>query len=768
MKSGVFNANINIFLHTTQILTIFGAKVIIIMEFYNLKRGIFVTYTQIDRLTILITASFILMIAPFLYAGVKYILNINRKEKTVFSLPLSRKLMIISVFLVASVWLMRAAVSYFSEIIGIGEGLRGFEILTDSFIKALKTMGVSDDYSDFISAGKIMMKVLAPGKNYLEKLFVIQASLLNVAAPLAGGALIFDVLTSIFPKLRLTKSFLRRQFYFSELNERSLALAKSVFYGNHKFGSKPLLVFTDTYLDDESEKSSELFIEAKKLGAVCINDDLAHLNVGCLREKQIFLMDNDESSNIRTLSALCQDGKNSLIKKSQIYVFYQDDSYAMVEKRIYEEVKSHFDEEGMGAKVPVFIRVKEYENLILKLLEEMPLTQPLLSRKHEKPFAKKDYNLTIIGSGKIGMQMFLSSAWAGQFFGYNLKINVVSEEECGNFVSRVNKINPEILKSTQEKTSLLKIYKDPDDESFADPYFSLRYGKYNFENTDITQMKCADVYNPCDAFSILDSDYIFVALGNDEFNMSVAEDLERKISVLRDDDRTTVISYVVYNENFCSILNNDKPLNHNIIMHPFGSVDQTYSYENVTMVQNDSGAKSVADVYDKSFSAKRENQEMRLEKKIYDSLSSKAREVHLKYRIFSAYLFLYAGSDNGKYNPVTDYGTDTLKKYKDEILSCNAGDEVLQYLAWLEHRRWNAYMRSIGFSYKEMKGKNINRKIHGCLVECSETMTHGQEDMLDAAAALSENRELKKYDFPKETDEKIIDIMIANGGKLNV
>ncbi len=722
----------------------------------------------IFKVIILLVPSFLCMIAPAVCFLIKRIRNFRKKEKTVFTLSLSKRLMIVSAFLVAAIFFQRTAVTYFIELIGHGEGLRGFEILADSFIKALKTMGVSDDYSEFIKNGKIMMLLLAPEKEYLRNFFVFQASFLNIATPLAGGALIFDVLTSIFPKVRLHRSFYRRQFYFSELNERSLALAKSVFYGEHKFGSKPLLVFTDTYLDDESEKSTELYFEAKKIGAVCIKEDLTHLHVRCIREKQIFLMDNDESGNIRTLSALGRDRKNPLIKNSQVYVFYQDDSYAMVEKKIYEEVKSLFDEEGMGAKVPVFIRVREYENLILKLLEEMPLTQPLLSRKHEKPFVKKDYNLTIIGSGKIGMQMFLSSAWAGQFFGYNLKINVVSEEECGNFVSRVNKINPEILKSTQEKTPLLKIYKDPDDESFADPYFSLRYGKYNFENTDIAEMKCADVDNPCDAFSILDSDYIFVALGNDEFNMSVAEDLERKISVLGDDDRTTVISYVVYNENFCSILNNDNPLNHNIIMHPFGSVDETYNYENVTMVQNDSGVKSVADVYNKSFSAKRENQEKRFDKKIYDSLSSKAREVHLKYRVFSAYLFLYAGSDNGKYNPVTDYGTDILKKYKDEILSGNAGDEVLQYLAWLEHRRWNAYMRSIGFSYKKMKGKNINRKIHGCLVECSETMTQGQEDMLDAAAALSENRDLKKYDFPKETDEKIIDIMIANGGKLNV
>jgi hypothetical protein len=57
--------------------------------------------------------------------------------------------------------------------------------------------------------------------------------------------------------------------------------------------------------------------------------------------------------------------------------------------------------------------------------------------------------------------------------------------------------------------------------------------------------------------------------------------------------------------------------------------------------------------------------------------------------------------------------------------------ELLHEMAWLEHRRWNAYMRSMGFrstcksEYSvyaaiDNKGsyKQMDLKLHPCLVEC--------------------------------------------------
>lgn len=696
------------------------------------------TEMQVWIIRALLAGSVLLSLIPAVYALVKWINKCRKKEKVVFAQPLSRKLMVLSVFLVGSVWSLRFAALFFAEAVGKGDGLTVVEMFFDSFIHALKTMSMDEGYTHFIVSGKEMIRAAVSEKYWVEYVYGVYSSLLNFLTPLASGVIIFDVLTSFFPRLRLAVSVLRKHYYFSELNERTLALAKSVLSQKHSLYNKPLLVFTDTYLDDESEKSSELFLQARKLGAICINDELSHLNVKCFWKKHFFLMDEKEGDNIKTLSAICENKSKSMLKGAQVYVFYQDDSYAMIEKRIYDRINKCFNEKD----APVIVRVKEYENLILSLLAHKPLTEPLVGREYN-PDGKNEYNLTIIGSGKIGMQMFLSSTWAGQFYGYKLNINVVSDESRRTFENRLNRLSPEILESTKANTALLKKYQDESNKEFADPYFNLRYGEYNLNDADLAQIVCTaetttETESARDSFNILDSDYFLVALGSDELNIFVAEELERKISILQNPEakKRRAISYIVYNNDFFSILNSgDNSSESDIAMHPFGSVEETYSYENVTMINNDHAALSVKKMYEKaSVERTREEQHKRINNAMYDSLSSIAREVHLKYRIFSAQLYLKVkayekdGEKDKKGKRIT-VNAPNEDVYLEKILSGQAGDSVLQYLTWLEHRRWNAYMRSIGFVHYDMKEKDICKKIHGCLVECCDNPIDGNSEI---------------------------------------
>ena len=157
-------------------------------------------------------------------------------------------------------------------------------------------------------------------------------------------------------------------------------------------------------------------------------------------------------------------------------------------------------------------------------------------------------------------------------------------------------------------------------------------------------------------------------------------------------------------------------------MMAFGSVNELLSYENVTRPYEDESGLSVHSTYKKvSRKDKQTRQKSRREKSIYDSSSSLARSIHLKYRVFSAFLYMkvnYQGASG--WDKLTKLDKEAYKKYKDIILSDYAKEDVLQYLTWLEHRRWNAYMRSIGFSYWDRAKKNIYLKLHRCLCECSD------------------------------------------------
>lgn len=667
----------------------------------------------------------------------------DRKAETVNSTPLETRLMFCSLSLVFAVWCLRFATSYYEGTFGLSVA----EMIFDSLLQTLQTVTMNVDCREYIVSGKTMIQAMFNGEyiNDFVSLYGIYASILNLLAPAASAAALLSVLTTVFPKLKLKASCFRKQYYFSELNERSLALAKSIVNSNKRSWNRPLLVFTDVYVDDENERSSEIYLNAKKLGAICVKNDITHLRIKSFNEKEIFLMDESESDNIKHLSELNFANFGNALNNTFIYVFYQDDSYALIENRvkldIAEQYKGH-------KKPPIITRVKEYENLILTLLSQKPLIEPLLCNYkdgHSYPVGDKndEYNLTIIGSGKIGMQMLLSSSWCGQFYGYKLNINVVSNEDKEDFKKNINNHYPEFIESTKKASALLKIYANCDDAN--EPYFNLRYGEYDFNKTALSNINCVSLaYENEEAFNIINSDYFLIALGNDEANMLAAERIKKQLSMYRyglkkESIKNCVVAFAVYGQRFNEILRKtsiDK--DYKIELFPFASIEETYSYQNITMGNRDPAAILVGSTYlnqtykEKTIEEKQKVQEEQI-RNIYNIMSSKAREVHFQYRIFSAFLFNKNNIDSNEYNAYVwenlyDFDEKTIEIYSCAVLSEEAKEKrnsVLQYLTWLEHRRWNAYMRSIGFSYDIKKNKNIELKLHGCLCECSRFPLYG-------------------------------------------
>lgn len=156
--------------------------------------------------------------------------------------------------------------------------------------------------------------------------------------------------------------------------------------------------------------------------------------------------------------------------------------------------------------------------------------------------------VTILGSGAIGTEFFLTTYWCGQMLDCKLHINVVSKEKQneendskreGNFEGRINFINPEILKTNNPNSDLL-IYSEDGERS--DPYFSYKYRESDVLSDDfVTLMEEPELLN---------TDYFIVALGSDEDNLEVANKLRQIVGVhhmYSAPKKKTVISYVIYN-----------------------------------------------------------------------------------------------------------------------------------------------------------------------------------------------------------------------------
>ena len=641
-----------------------------------------------------------------------------------------------------------------------------------ALIETLRTFALDGSYSEVMSVVSAVYNSMAIN---------IYTSLLFILAPVTGGALIIEVVASIYPRIRFVicnRLFVWKEMhYFSELNDSSLALAKSLRNSKNSF-TRCCIVFTDVYTDSE-ERITELYLGAKSIGAICISDDLLHTHLRSVGKKNIYLMDNNEIDNLQALSALSEQKKLKVLRNTKIYLFNSDDTFAVagceieeyIKKRLAKKEENNNNSKGIiklakkiKAKLepqkPKVIPVNGKKNLVRNLFYSLPLYEPLVGENDNKTL-----NITIMGVGEIGTEAFLSAYWFGQLLDVELCINVVSIESENEFRNKIDYINPDIL-MTSEPCDLLKIY--PDGEDMAQPYFKFRYFCKDLKNTNIDTLLTTEN----DGFRLASTDYFVVALGSDEDNLAVADKIKKSVATYRLNEKSTdkcVISYVIYNSELCDALNRNslssKKIYNGIYMHAFGALDEVYHKKNVFMEDTIAAADEVGKSYD-SIKQSVTDRAKNKEKDFYSYWSDIARAAHIKYKVFSA------GEVTASVYSECDYfGVQKadLERYK----NLYKGDKKLSNrLAWLEHRRWNAYMRACGMRcpedftvYSDITNeyKNLDLKLHPCIVECDmqgkkanlfSKETKERNDMLDIVSLnidkMNGDREdYKKYDYPE-------------------
>jgi len=750
-------------------------------------------------------------------------------------------MLVFSACLIASVWCLRYAVGYYGILCPEPETkvLSWWEEIFNSFLHTLQTFSMDEEYTEYILKGKDMILYVF-GKDAVraQTAYGVFASFLNFLAPIAGGAIIFDILASIFPKVRLYLSHVllvwKKKYYFSELNSASLALAKSILNSGFNYFNKPILIFTDTYYDNEEEKGSELFSEAKLLGAICIRDDLSHVKKNRFGKRKFFLIDESEQGNLQTLAEFANSSNSKYMKKSEIYLFTNDDVYVQLEQRVCEKLQQKFkakkihvliryyyqklktpiltvctkiknkieenrktkkkkpecnadtqlsfrlvgrrvykfyrktfirtkrwfredrcnerikkkkeelvsiEEELTQRKLPTIVPVNSYRNLISNLLCNVPLYESIIGREKDAD-AGQNLNVTILGSGNIGTEMFLSTYWFGQILDCKLNINIISKESEEEFWNRIDYINPEIRHTTIKDDPIL-IYNRKGDKS--EVYCTVKYIPCDVKSSEF--INC--LKNP--EKGILNTDYFLVALGSDEENISVANIIRRYIGEHHINQKKydkTIIAYVVYNSELADTLNQKKYFKHakdnvDVYMQAVGCLSEVYSVDNVFMEKYDSFVDAVKNGYDTLQKRKdRAGKHRARRKDDYKHWASLARTMHAKYKMYSMKLIEKSMFDYfDMETKIKDFnGEEEHLKYLQEVYDgfqknisgkTEVDQELFHRMAWLEHRRWNAFTRVMGFrcttEYDEYSipkkvgsYKQMDIKLHPCLVECDE------------------------------------------------
>lgn len=407
-----------------------------------------------------------------------------------------------------------AAFAYFMPVY-LEKGITGWTAFWASIQHSFRIFGLEGDFREFIFEQEY------PG-SVNSQFYVSYGAFLYAIAPMLTFGFILTFFKNFFAHLKYKASFLLHTHVFSELNEKSLALAKSILQNNKPFlGFIPrvLIVFTDI-IDKKEELHLDLVEEAQGIGAILFRKDLesVHFKISwSCRKVNFYLISEDESEKIRHAESIMENYDNEDVS---LWIFSDD---------VRTEV--------MVAKTEVnnisVTRVNDIQSLIYHNLDINGIN---LFERCRETRGEKVISAVIVGLGRYGQEMLKALTWYCQLGDYKLKINVFDADEKTK--EKFTQMCPELLDGKYNKNP------KPID---GEPYYEIDI----HNGVDVSVPEFEDELK-----KITDATYIFVCLGEDETNLSVASKIRSMCERIdyEGDGRKPVVETVIYDSNICKKL----------------------------------------------------------------------------------------------------------------------------------------------------------------------------------------------------------------------
>ena len=476
-----------------------------------------------------------------------------------------------------------------------------------------------------------------------------------VAAPL----LTFGFVLSFFKNLSAYKNFMLKfqtdAYIFSELNEKSLELARSIKENRKK---KCVIIFTDVF-ENNDEGIFELVESAKELGAIRFKKDIVTVNFR-LHSKasklSFFTIGADESENISQSLKLIEQYKYR--ENTDLYIFS-----TRVESEILLEnsFKISPDEEG-GKEAQIKVRrVNEVQSLILRTLYEDGYRSIFESALAEQDGIRQ-INAVVIGMGQHGTEMTKALAWFCQMDGYRAQIDSFDIDPSAE--DRFVSLCPELM--------------SPQLNGQFDIIGETKYKITVHPGVDVDTKSFDDCIADLPATT-----YVFVALGSDEKNIQTAVKLR---SILLRRGSEPVIQAVVCNSEKNQALNGVTNFKNQEYKIDFIG-DMKTSYSEAVILHSDVEEEALK----RHLKWGKESEFWQYD---YNYKSSVASAIHRKMKLLCK---------------IPGIEKEPGEREESEKVAIRI----------LEHARWNAYMRSEGYVYGgtiEPEGRNDIAKMHNFLV----------------------------------------------------
>lgn len=546
---------------------------------------------------------------------------------------------------------------YMNELIASDCGL--LEVLLLSIHNVIRLFIVDGEFS-FITSNLVGIP------EYMYKCYTVLFSILFVFAPVLTFGFVLTFFKNVSAYRRYITHYNSDIFIFSELNEKSLTLAESLYKNDRK---KRFFVFTDVY-EKEEEEISELIEKLKEIGAIYFKKDIAAINFSFHNKKSnlnFFIIGEDQNENITQSLTIIDKFKSR--ENTNLYLFSTLVEAELLLTKAFTGCEKEENDKAAPIKIKVR-RVNEVRSLIARNLYENGF-EKIFSSAVKSEDGIKRINAVVVGMGKHGTEMTKALSWFCQMTGF--VVNIDSFDVGSDAEQRFVSACPELMK-------------------FSGKLDISGEAKYTINIHNKTNVATADFEN-C-VLNLPQTTYVFVALGNDEKNISTAIRLRQ---IFERKGISPEIQAIVCNTDKKEALegiSNFKGQKYNIDF--IGDIRSSYSEEVI----------------------------------LHSDVENKALERHLKWgkeADFWQYDYNYRSSIASAIHHKMKVlcGIPGADKAPDERTQ-----EELVALRILEHCRWNAYMRSEGYVYGgtvEKSGRNDLAKMHNCLVPFDELPLSEQE-----------------------------------------
>lgn len=489
-------------------------------------------------------------------------------------------------------------------------------------------------------------------ENVLLQLYIVLLGIVHIALPAVSALTAVTVLLRCFSTIQLFFANKRKRpmFVFSEINERSMHLAKSLKH------IKCDVVFADSTADMLGDK----ILGKHKL--ICKEESISELEIRSKKGKNIyfFCISDDEDLSLSHALQLLERftaEKESNQEHIHIYQFSKHQDFSVF-----------IDSANKGA---LDVRcINEYEILIYNLLDQYPLMN----------YGEKSIHVLLHGLSTMNEVALKAIAWCGQISGFSLRISVVGID---------------IAKKVQDLRVMVPgLFTDRYDIRFYDC-------ESEKEIVDTISRECTDI------------NYIIVSDESDNITMEqgillrrLFYKLDKKFAAcppifcyIKEPAKFKLIESLTTAES-----NPKRKMSYSLT--PFGSLDEVFTYERLVDSPLEKLAKNVHLAYEEIFSDGDIDVKDALKRyNIFEvnKRSNRANALHIRYKLLLLGLD-YTDDPDAKEVVLSDY-------YSEASIEQMSISEHDRWMAFLETEGW---IPSAQDEVEAYRTSGISKGRHNC------------------------------------------------------